>query len=472
MKHFVYLASILAFAPLAAQAQIKQQDTSLKPVGENLELRTTLVLDSVQVRSNRQQVFTPVVEGKNGQTAVFKSLIVNGRRQHIYYLRNGNKRYPDAYEVERENGKQQYEYTASIPYEEWMDGAVFRINTDTCGCGNLLGQNPGTPQTLDFHPETGLCFDFVEPDFTMNPDADDPIVSISGRAFLDYPVNRTELYPDYRQNPRELAKIIATIDTVRNNDKVSITGIDIHGYASPEGPWDNNIRLSKGRAATLKDYVRQLYRFDDRIFTVKNTPEDWEGLDSLLRNSNIDHKEEILRIVRDESIAPDPRNEKIKQLYPEQYRFIHASWYPALRHSDYTVYYKIRPMSDAEAAELLHTNPELLSLRKMHRIAKLYKPGSEEFNEVFRIAVRMYPKDPLANLNAATLALQERRLTEADVYLKRAGNSPQAVHARGVLRLLQGDFDEAQKYLEEAQKQGIEQAEKNLEILQRMRLMK
>ena len=42
----------------------------------------------------------------------------------------------------------------------------------------------------------------------------------------------------------------------------------------------------------------------------------------------------------------------------------------------------------------------------------------------------------------------------------------------GVLRLLQGNYDEAQKYLEEAQQQGIEQAEKNLEILQRMRMIK
>lgn len=469
MKQFVYIASILTFASLTAQAQIGQEGTSLKPVGNNLELKTTFLLDSLDIRSNRQQVFTPVVEGAGGQTAVFKSLIVNGRRQHIYYLRNGNKNYPDAYEVEREKGSQKFVYQASIPFEDWMDGANFRINTDTCGCGNLLGRNPGQPQPLDLHPETGICYAFAQPEFSMDPDADDPIVSISGRAFLDYPVNRTELYPNYRQNPRELAKIIATIDTVRNNDKVSITAIHIHGYASPEGPWDNNIRLSKGRAATLKDYVRQLYNFDDRIFTVRNTPEDWAGLDSFLVHSNIDHKDEILAIARDESIAPDPRNEKIKQLYPEQYKFIHATWYPALRHSDYTVDYKIRPMSDEEAAELLHTQPELLSVRKMHRIARLYKPGSEEFNEVFRIAVRMYPNDPLANLNAANVALQERRLSEAEFYLARAGESAQAIHARGVLCMLQGKLDQAQPYLEKAKGLGIEQAGKNLEILQRMR---
>lgn len=467
MKHIVYLASILTFLPpLAAQAQIRQQGTSIKPVGNRLELRTTFLLDSVNVRSNRQQVYTPVVEGADGQTAVFPSLIVNGRRQHIYHLRNGNRHYPDAYEVQRTDGAQQFEYTASLPLESWMDGATFRINTDTCGCGNLIGQQAGSPQALDFHPENGLCYAFVQP--TTD---DDPIVSISGRAFLDYPVNRTELYPNYRQNPRELAKIIATIDTVRNNDKVSITAIHIHGYASPEGSWSNNIRLSRGRAATLKDYVRQLYHFDESLFTVEHTPEDWAGLDSLLSASNLDHKEEILGIVRDQSLEPDPRNEKIKRIYPEQYRYILNTWYPALRHSDYAVDYKIRPMSDAEAAELLHTHPELLSLRKMHRIAQLYEPGSEAFNEVFRIAVRMYPNDNLANLNAANVALQERRLTEAEFYLKRAGNSPEATHSRGVLAVLQGRYDEAQALLEQAQSQGVEQAEKNLEILQRMRQM-
>ena len=465
MKRLHYIICLFSLIVSGMQAQVKQQQTSIKPVGDRLVLKTVFVLDELRQRSNQQTVYTPILEGKDGQTVLFKSLMVNGRRQHLYYMRNGNKHYPDAIEVERRNHTaQQVDYLSSVAYEEWMDGATLRISTDTCGCGNLLGNAPGEPLQLDFHPERNICLAFLAP-----VAAPDPVVSLSGKAYLDYPVNRTELHPDYRNNPRELQKIVATIDTVRNNPKVEITGIDIHGYASPEGSWSNNERLSKGRAATLKDYVKQLYQLDEHIFTVSNTPEDWAGLDSLLSGYALSHKDEILQIVRDNSIDPDPRNERIKTSYPEEYQFILNTWYPALRHSDYAVQYRIRPMTDREAAELLHTQPQLLSLNKMFRIANLYEPGSNAYNEVFAIAVRLYPSDPVANLNAANIALKKHDLEGATQFLKKADpNVAQTIHALGVLALLQGRYAEARTLLEQAQQAGIAEAAINLEILQKL----
>jgi len=255
-----------------AQAQglgrVLRQGTSCRPSGNDIVLKTTFVFDSLRLGANRQMVVMPLLEGADGQIATFHPVMVNGRRQHIYYQRNGSKRYPDAIEVKHTDGKSQsMAYIDSLPYEAWMDGAVLRFATDTCGCGNLLGSNPGEEHVLDFHPERGISLAFLAP--VAGPD---PVISITGKAYLDYPVNRTELYPDYRNNPRELHKIIETIDKVRNDSNVTITGIGIHGYASPEGSWDNNVRLSIGRAATLKNYVGQLRHFDDSLFTVSNTP--------------------------------------------------------------------------------------------------------------------------------------------------------------------------------------------------------
>lgn len=472
-KHLIYIISAVCLAALSsanvAQAQslgnIQRKGTTCRPAGNDIVLKTTFVLDSLRMGSNRQMVVTPVLEGRGGQIALFRPLMINGRRQHIYYQRNGNKRYPDAMEVRYEKGKaQSVDYLESLPYEEWMDGAGLRFATDTCGCGNLLGSNGGEVRQLNFHPESGMLLAFLPP-----VAAPDPIASVTGKAYLDYPVNRTELYPDYRNNPRELHKIIETIDKVRNDSNVTITGIGIHGYASPEGSWANNIRLSEGRAATLKGYIMQLRHFEDGIFTVNNTPEDWDGLDSLLSASNLDHREEILAIVRDRNLEPDARNEKIRQTWPVQYKFILDTWYPALRHSDYTVQYKIRTMSDREAAKLLHTQPQLLSLNKMFRIANLYEPGSDEYNEVFDIAVRIYPNDPIANMNAANVALKRGLLDQAATYLDKAGDSPQATHSRGVLAMLQHRFDEAETLLESARQAGIVEAETNLGILRQMR---
>ena len=471
LLHIIYtccLAATLGAPALWAQGsgQVGRLATTCRPAGSDLVLKTTLVLDSLRLGANRQMVIMPLLEGPDGQVAAFRPVMLNGRRQHIYFQRNGSERYPDAIEVERQAGKaQRVNYLATLPYEAWMDDATLRFATDTCGCGNLLGSAPGEARPVNPHPERGIRLAFLPP--VAGPD---PVVAITGKAYLDYPVNRTELYPDYRNNPRELQKIIATIDKVRSDTNVVITGIGIHGYASPEGSWQNNVRLSVGRAATLKDYVQQLRRFDEHLFTVANTPEDWDGLDSLLAGSDLDHRDEILAVVRDRSLDPDPRNDKIMKTWPEQYSFMLNTWYPALRHSDYTVRYRIRPMSDRQAARLLHSQPQLLSLNKMFRIANLYEPGSDEFNEVFDIAVRIYPDDHTANVNAANVALKRGLLDQAAAYLDKAGTAtPQALHAAGVLALLQGRLDQAEPLLRAASAAGVPEAEKNLGVLARMR---
>ena len=91
-------------------------------------------------------------------------------------------------------------------------------------------------------------------------------------------MNRTEIYEDYRRNPIELAKIRATIDTVRNDADTRITSIRIKGYASPEGSYANNTRLAQGRTETLKDYVQRLYNFPSGVMatdTSLRTGQDW-----------------------------------------------------------------------------------------------------------------------------------------------------------------------------------------------------
>lgn len=246
LYHIIYkacalcLTALLLATPAAAQrmGSLGHRATSCRPVGGDIVLRTTLVLDSLRLKSNRQVVITPVLEGTDGQLATFRPVMVNGRRQHIWYQRNGSKRYAGATEVRRAKGKgQTVDYLDALPYEPWMDGATLRLATDTCGCGDLLAGAPGEGRLLSFH----------------------------------------------------------------------------------------------------------------------------------------------------------------------------------------------------------------------------------------HIAVRIYPADPTANLNAACVALERRELDRAQAYLAKAGNSPQAQHARGVLALLQGHYAQAEPLLTEAQKAGIAEADVNLEILSQLR---
>ena len=278
-------------------------------------------------------------------------------------------------------------------------------------------------------------------------------------------MDRTELHPDYRNNPRELDKIVSTINLVKNDKNVSITGVEIHGYASPEAPYNYNARLAEGRAKTLTDHVRRLVDLDSDVFKVTSTPEDWEGLRQALREGNLEDKDAILAIAEDESLDPDAREWRIKKNYPKQYRFMLDNYYPALRHSDYVVSYTVRPFSVEEAKEVFRTNPKQLSLEEMYLVAQTYEPGSDEFNEVFQTAVVLYPDDPTANLNAACAEIERGDYAAASKYLAKAGDTPYAAHARGVIAMKQGDDAEARRQFNIAAQGGVKEARQNLELL-------
>ena len=141
---------------------------------------------------------------------------------------------------------------------------------------------------------------------------------------------------------------------------------------------------------------------------------------------------------------PDRREEKLRGVDGgEPYRYLVKEIYPALRHSDYKVSYTIRPISVEEAKELIYNDPKQLSLDEMFRVAQTYETGSAEFKEVFEIAVRMYPDDPVSNLNAANSALLNGDTAAAHRYLAKAQEGPERRLAEGVAAWLEGDTDRA-----------------------------
>ncbi len=94
---------------------------------------------------------------------------------------------------------------------------------------------------------------------------------------------------------------------------VSITEINIHGYASPEGSYANNTRLAEGRAASLKEYVKVSTLSPTRCSHQCN-PEDWAGLRRLVEESTLPEKNEILAIIDNPNLEPDPRTTKSRNV--------------------------------------------------------------------------------------------------------------------------------------------------------------
>lgn len=256
------------------------------------------------------------------------------------------------------------------------------------------------------------------------------------RAYIDFPVNKIELRADYRRNPAQLDSIITTINALKADKNLQVMAINIHGFASPEGKYQHNDYLAKNRARTLTEYVRKMVQLPDSIFTVSSTAEDWDGLREYIQQSDLEKKQQILAIAQDETLPPDARDAKMKKLYPVQYRSLLTLCYPALRHSDYHITYKIKPFDVEEAKQIMKTKPQLLSLNELFMVAQTYEVGSREFNEVMELAVRMYPEDETANLNAAIIRLNNGDAEAAKPYLDRAGASEEADAARKAYEMM------------------------------------
>lgn len=119
-----------------------------------------------------------------------------------------------------------------------------------------------------------------------------------------------------------------------------------------------------------------------------------------------------------------------------------------------------------EAKEVIKTRPQNLSLNEMFMVANSYPAGSQEFVDVFEVAVRMYPENEIANMNAAAAAILRNDLVAAERYLNKVNSTePEYINSLGVVALLKGDYDQAGEYLKVAADSGLETAKDNLNEL-------
>lgn len=441
----------------------RSEDNNILTINLNIILQANLKLTS-----NNMATLTPFLEA-DGKTKLLPSIVVYGRKRNIVDQRN-HKSPENTYTVIRRqrNEEQKVSYLIQMPFEAWMRNANMKLNVDVCGCCDILEENSGELiNQLNISPLK------LQPSIAyITPKAESvKHRAVEGSAFLDFPVNKYIIYPEYRRNTAELAKIRATIDTVRNDKFTTLTGIKIHGYASPEGSYANNTRLAKNRTQALVDYVTSYYNLDKQLITSEFTPEDWDGFRKFVAASSLEKKDEILRLMDDNSIDIDKKERDISKLAGLQtYQYILAECYPALRHSDYTVNYTVRGLSLEESKEIINKRPQLLSLQEIYRIAESCQPGSEEFNHSFQVAATMFPDDPIANLNAGAMEIQKGGdLTTAKKHLAKADQkAAETLNNLGVIALLESDYDAAEKYFNAAKAAGLStQADANLKELKK-----
>lgn len=453
------LAAVTASAAdvIVRPGDVNITNLNVQREGNGLNVSFGIDASQLQLKSNQEVAIVPTISNDN-DVAELPAITIAGRNRLYYHLRNDADSYVEGVNLFH-NGTDAsaINYNMTIPYQQWMNLSTLGVEYVVSGCASCKEAEIDVVPlaTIDMRPA------FFDAEYVYTQPAADGVKvrKESGTAYVDFPVNVMTINPDFRNNAAELAKISGTIDRVKNDKDYTITGIAIKGYASPEGPYANNERLAKGRTEALVTYVKNLYNFPKSVkFNTSYEAEDWNGLRAWVEKSNLEKKDAIIALI-DSDLTPDQKDARIKSEFPVDYPFLLENVYPSLRHTDYTVQYTVREFTDVqEIVGLVQTAPQKLGLNEFYLASQTFKPGTDEFDAVFETAVKMYPDDPVANLNAANAAMSKGNLTDAAKYLAKAGNSDQANYARGIYSALSKDYESAVGYFRQAK--SVPQAKK------------
>ena len=463
---------LIAALPVSAQKFYKDAinitNASLWQQGESLYINMQMDVRNLKVSNDRTLTLTPVLTGPDNNV-VLPEIVINGRRRQKAYLRAMALDKTTNMEIPY-NTQEVLNYTQVIPYEPWMENAYLNLEEDLCGCGGhqevltqemiMNGVSTETKRLAALQPVPS----YIQPKAEVVKARSEQY-----EAHLDFPVGKSVILPDFMNNQTELRNIREMFNKVQNDKKLTITGVYIEGFASPEGPLKLNEQLSKSRAEALKKYLSVHEQIPANLYNVSFGGENWEGLVKALEASNTKEKTEFLNIIRNTSDIAR-RKEEIKRVGGgAPYRTMLKELYPALRKVNCRIDYTIANFKVDEGKEIIKTQPQYLSLNEMYLVANSYPKGGNDFIKVFDIAVRMYPDDEVANLNAAAVALSKKDLPDARKYLDKS-NKQTAEYANnnGIYYLLSGNKDQAIVEFTKAARNGNEAARYNLEEIEKV----
>ena len=340
MKRILISTVVLLASVVAMNAQ-EASNIELKRQGDWMSVKMDIGMEGAKPRSNETVVLVPELRhGREAQDLM--AVGVYSRNQWYYYERTGVKAGGEGeLSLRKADVPAVLKYETMIPYRSWMDGATLFLRREVKGCCGGEKDASEARELAFFKDETGVLtrIDTVYIDRTVVVEKESRTQSINGRAFVDFPLNDMRIDPNYHANSRELGYLKASIDSVLHNSAWAVKKIWIKGFASPEGPYENNARLAEGRTKAIRDYVASLYQIDESLFEVEFEAENWEGLRSFVEASPLPHRAEILEIIDGDREADD-KEWMIKSRYPADWKVLLNQCLPYLRRTDYRIDYE------------------------------------------------------------------------------------------------------------------------------------
>ena len=295
---------------------------------------------------------------------------------------------------------------------------------------------------------------------TPKADAYQEVISSTAEGQIKYLVNSADVRNSELKG-QSVKDFLAAVDQINADERTSITGTEILAYASPEGPENRNNELADKRSATANKALKEMAKKHELSeATVKSLGEDWEGFQQLVKESNIEDKELILRVL---SMYSDPavRENEIRNM-SQVFTALKGEVLPELRRARLIANVEYQNYTSEELLKLLNDNADVLDEEALLRTATLVKDNDQK-EEIYKRAVAKYGSER-AQFNLANLYLDENKLSKAEEALAKVHSSDgDVLNAQGVIALRKDDLATAANYFRRA---NTPDAQKNLGIVQ------
>ena len=362
-------------------------------------------------------------ERVKGNTAVFQGENVNDNNQVISYRTGGNYTlrtnfaYADCNKAElymtfdaRLGSKQ-----VTLPEVKVADGVV--------ATSELYRQTVTTAQAA------------------LATDAYQRITKKKQEANIKFLIQQANLRKSELKNNsvREFVKMLKQINDDREG--LNLENVEVSAYASPDGGFNINDKLANERQKVSEQYVNQELKNVD----AKYTAQDWEGFQELVKASNIQDKDIILRVL---AMYKDPqeREQQIKNI-SSAFRELADGILPQLRRSRLIINYETIGRSDEQILEQIKADPKKLSIEELLYGATLKETPAEQ-EAIYKLATTVYPNDARAYNNLATIAYARGDYEAVKTLLAQAlridGKLPEGKANQGLLALKNGDVKTAE----------------------------
>ena len=295
---------------------------------------------------------------------------------------------------------------------------------------------------------------------TPKADAYQDVISSTAEGQIKYLVNSADVRNSELKG-QSVREFLAAIDQINADERTSIKSTEILAYASPEGPERMNNELADMRSASARKAWNEFAKKHNAANPeVKSLGEDWEGFQKLVRESDIQDKELILRVL---SMYSDPavRESEIRNM-SQVFTALKGEVLPELRRARLIANVEYQNYTSEELLNLLDNNADVLDEEALLRTATLVKDDAQK-EEIYKKAVSRFGSDR-AQFNLAALYLAQDKNDKAEQALAKVHTSDADVlNAKGIIALRNEDYTTAENYFRNAK---TADAQKNLGIVQ------